>query len=146
MSFNPYQAYQAASVTGRSALELVIMLFEGLVKNLEAAKEHICAQDVEGAHVTLVKAQRIVTHLIPAVNDEGGEASAKLKGLYFFCLEKIVSANFKKSEQDIDDALRVIVILQDTWNELQTQKRAQARGAAAGAAPAGGEPTSHAVA
>ena len=143
MGLNPYQAYQAASVTGRSTLELVIMLFEGLVKNLEKAKDRVRANDVEGAHILLVKAQRIVTHLIPTVNDEdGGEAAPKLKGLYFFCLEKLVTANFNKSVDDIDDALRVIVILQDTWGELHTQSRTQAQRAAASRAAE----TSHAVA
>ena len=143
MSVNPYQAYQAASVTGRSTLELVVMLFEGLTKNLEGAKLRILSQDVEGAYNLLVKAQRIVAYLIPTVDEErGGEAAERLKGLYFFCLEKIVTANFKKTIEDVDDALRVVAILQETWNDLQAQERSVAPEAVA-VAPA---PSPHAVA
>ena len=91
----------------------------------------------------LVKAQRIVTHLIPAVNEkDGGEAAAKLKGLYFFCLEKIVKANFNKSAEDVDEALRVIVILQETWHELQAQEQGKPKEFA----PAEPPRRSHAVA
>ena len=124
MSFNPYREYQAATVTGRSAVELVVMLFEGLVRFLEQAKERIQAKDIEGAHELLTKGRKIVMHLITTVNDrEGGEAAQRLKALYLFCLEKIVMANFQKSTEEIDEALRVIVILQETWTELETRER-----------------------
>jgi len=124
MSFNPYREYQAAAVTGRSAVELVVMLFEGLVRFLEQAKGRIQAKDVEGAHELLSKARKIVMHLITTVNDrDGGEAAQRLKALYLFCVERIVMANFKKNSEHIDEALRVIVILQETWAELEARER-----------------------
>ena len=126
MSLDPYREYQAAACTGRSAVELVIMLFEALVRFLEQGKERVEEEDVEGAHTALVKAQRIVMHLLSNVNeDDGGEAAQRLKGLYLFVLEKVVVANFQKSTKEIDEAMQVVQILQETWAELEAQERAQ---------------------
>ena len=124
MSSNPYSEYRAASVTGRSALELTIMIFDGLERFLEQAKDRAKECDSDGAQNLLRKARRIVLHLIPLVNDtDGGEAAARLRSLYFFCLEKILKASFEDEFDEIDQALKVVRILQETWTELQTQER-----------------------
>jgi len=145
MSLDPYREYQAAACTGRSAVELVVMLFEALARFLEQGKERIEQEDVEGSHTALVKAQRIVVHLLSNVNeDDGGEAAQRLKGLYLFVLEKIVVANFRKSTKAIDEAMQVVLILQETWAELEAQERAHSPASAE--AQADSPPRPHVVA
>ena len=124
MGCNPYREYHAASVTGKSSVELAIMVFDGLVSFLEQAKQRMQANDDEGSQRPLSRARTIVLHLIGLVNEEGDSlAVARLRGLYFFCLEKIITAGVNQSVSDVDQALRVLGTLQETWLELEARER-----------------------
>ena len=132
---NPYEEYKRGSIAGKNELQVLVMLFDGMMKFLRQAKEAIRAKDIETSHEMLVKARRIVMHLLPTVNlESGGEAAAKLHSLYVFCFTKIAEANLKKSIADIDGVLGVVRILKETWAELEVQ---EARGGAFSATPQG---------
>ena len=123
MFANPYEEYRRGNIAGKSQLQVVVMLFDGMLKFLEQAKEAIRAQDLELAHGLIAKARKIVTHLLPTVDlESGGEAAAKLYSLYVFCFTKMAEASLKKDVSDIDDVLGVLRTLRETWAELDAQE------------------------
>jgi len=118
---DPVGEYSEASVAGESQLRLIIMLYEAAVRFVVHAKGHIQQGKIEQAHLDLLKAKRIVVHLLCTTDPESGELAVNLHKLYVFLFEKLAAANMKKSCSEIDDALRILNKLLDGWKQLEAQ-------------------------
>ncbi|MBL8059486.1 MAG: flagellar export chaperone FliS [Chthonomonas sp.] len=122
---NPYvDTYRQNSVLTASPLQLVILLYDGALRFLHAAKEAMLRKDLYEQNANLQKAQSIVSELSAGVNvSQGGELAENLLGLYSYCFNEIVDANLNDKVENVDRCISVLNQLRESWIELEKQQR-----------------------
>lgn len=114
--------YQQVAVQSRSPLELVVMLYDGALRFMTAAREAIERGDLVAKRDAVSRALAIVSELRSTLNmKEGAEIAASLDALYGFVTERLLEANVQKDPGAIDDALQVMRPLRDAWDQIAQQ-------------------------
>jgi len=130
-----YRATQTQTATGA---ELVVMLYEGAIRFLQQALHAIEAEDTQGAHNALIRAQRIVEELQIRIDRERGPVADGLNALYAFMLRELEAANAKKDRQRVLAAIGLLNELLTAWRQAARQpvvERGVSHSAAAFATP-----------
>ena len=80
-TYSNYQnAYKKASVNTLDQNKLIIMLYDGAIKNANFAVQYMESGEIEKVHDSLIKTKNIVTELLATLNmDQGGEIAKNLK-------------------------------------------------------------------
>ncbi len=115
---NPYAAYSQQATTTASPAQLVLMLYDGALARIEAAREALDAEprDLEVVNTSLHRAQAIVRELQVTLDHErGGDIASNLAGLYTYAQGQLVEANVHKAVGPLDEAAKVIQPLRDAW-------------------------------
>ncbi|HCX64255.1 MAG TPA: flagellar export chaperone FliS [Eubacteriaceae bacterium] len=116
---NAGNAYKNNEVMTASSKKLVILLYEGVVKNLKLAKIYIEEQNIQKTNAVVGKAQDIIAELMSTLNfDEGGEIAGNLYALYEYMYRKTISANINKSSQELDEVIGYFEELKETWMQI----------------------------
>lgn len=111
-----FQTYQNISVMTAPPERLLLMLYEGLIKNIKLAREAVVEGDADSRRVALRKARDIVTELMSALNFEvGGEIAVNLHRLYRYIHGRLIQADITPGTEPLDHAMRVVDILNDAW-------------------------------
>tara|TARA_B100001013_G_scaffold257198_1_gene160777 strand:- start:577 stop:900 length:324 start_codon:yes stop_codon:yes gene_type:complete len=72
-AYGSYQnAYRRASVNTMDQGKLIVMLYDGAIRNINFALQHLKDDEVEKTHNCLVKAKNIVTELLSTLNMNRG--------------------------------------------------------------------------
>lgn len=109
-----YEQYKKTSVETMSPGKLLLMLYNGCIKNIEHAKKSIEAKETEKAHEQIVKAQNIIIELMATLNMDY-EISLRLMTVYDYIYNQMVEANIKKDSELLDQIRTFLVDLRDTW-------------------------------
>ena len=120
----PQDAYRKQDVMTAGPIDLIIMLYDGLKKNIVLGKRSIMKNDVPGAHKSLVKAQMILTELINSL-DMNYEISNELLDLYEFALRSLADANMHKDVKPLDPVIEMVDSIREAWKEISTTSRGQ---------------------
>ncbi len=116
--------YRKNSVNGASPLQLIVMLYDGALRNIEAGRVAMSHQDYTRQNQALQQAQKIVFELLACVDvAQGGEIAANLVALYEYVINKLVKANIEDNPEPLGHCAKVLGDLRQTWNELDTQIR-----------------------
>jgi len=110
-----------ASVSDR--IQVVTMLYNGAINFIGKAREKMDMGDSLGKTHNIKKTTAIVQELSGSVNMEGGEIAANLKNLYGFVLESLTKADISNNRDALNDAEKVLEILQGAWHEIQHSER-----------------------
>jgi len=121
---NPYQQYQQNAVQSAEPGELVVMLYDGLVRFLKLAVKSLEENDKEAANTALIKSQDIVGYLNETL-DRRFEISSNLASLYNFMSRQLVSANIKKEIKLVEEVLGLAQELRDTWRQASQLAKTQ---------------------
>jgi len=121
VSVNAYQMYKKTQVSTASQGDLLLMLFDGAIRFANQGRQAIAEQDMEQANVKLLRAQDIVTELMISLDLDQGEIAENLYQLYSFIYELLVEANIKTDVNLIDQAVRFLTELRDTWRQVVGQ-------------------------
>ncbi len=114
----PFNLYREASVTTASPAGLVVMLYEGVTRDLNQAEEAFSEERYLDMDQNLAKAQRIVEELIHALKPEVDEEFAKgLTDIYLFVLSRILKARTEKDPAHLLDVKGVWEELAEGWRE-----------------------------
>ncbi len=118
MLANPYQKYQQNQIDTASPGKLLIMLYDGALKFIKAARDGIADEDIEKANNNIIKVQDIVTELMTFLDmDKGGDISANLYNLYEYMSSRLVEANIKKDEEILTEVEGLLKDMKGTWQE-----------------------------
>lgn len=115
-SANPYQQYQQNAVQSAHPGDLVVMLYDGLVKFLKIAINSLQEKDYNEANNALKRSQDIVSYLNETL-DKRFEISGNLTALYNFMHRQLISANIKKEAGLVREVLDLALELRDTWRQ-----------------------------
>jgi|SRR5690349_15572559 len=112
-------------VASASPQRLIIMLYEGAIKAVFAAKMAIARQDVAGKGEALSKAIAIIDDgLRAALNlESGGEIAQNLMALYEYISMRLLHANLKNDSASLDEAARLLGDLKGAWEELEQRAK-----------------------
>ncbi|MFM9872201.1 MAG: flagellar export chaperone FliS [Fimbriimonadaceae bacterium] len=112
--------YRKSSVDSASPLKLVVMLYDGALRFLNQAKVAMQQKDYERQNDQCKRAQDIISELMSCLDRErGGEIAESLMSLYVFTYDRIVQANIEDNELFIDQAMKVLGDLRESWAELE---------------------------
>lgn len=111
------QQYLETHILTAPREDLLVMLFDGAIRFAGQAKPKIASRDFEGSCKLLIKAQRIVIELMTSLQKDLLEPAVyqNLMGLYNFVYFRLVNANVKKDAAPVDEALKILVHLRETW-------------------------------
>lgn len=104
---NPYASYKSQSIQTMTSGEMIIALYEGLIKQLNLALLYIEEKNIPEVHISLVKSQDIINYLISTLNPEI-EISRTILPYYELFNRQITEANLKKDSRIIQEILPII--------------------------------------
>ena len=114
--------YRKSSVSSASPLRLVIMLYDGALRFMEAGKHAMQSGDIYVQNENIQKAQRIITELMATLDmEQGGEVAGNLSSLYSYIYNRLVEANMEDRPEHIDECVQLLRDLRESWAELETQ-------------------------
>ena len=118
----PQDAYRKQDVMTANPMELIVMLFDALKKNILLGKRGIQKHDVMLAHKHLLKAQEILSELINSL-DMNYPISDELLALYEYVLSSIQDANIKKDIEPLEVVIPIVDDLRETWKQVSASNK-----------------------
>lgn len=126
---NAYDTYKQNAIMTASPEELTLMLYNGLIKFMMVARKAIEEKDIPKAHENIIRAQDILNEF-KATLDMQYEISHNLNQLYDYFLDRLFEANIKKDTAILDEVLRFVRELRDTWAQAMKIAKQQNKKAA----------------
>ncbi len=116
---NADNAYKNNQIMGAPQKKLIIMLYDGAIRNLKLAKIAMNEKNIEKANNTLIKAQNSILELMSTLNFEaGGEIAKNLHALYQYMYEKTIAANIEKNPDHADEVIKFLEELKEVWEQI----------------------------
>lgn len=115
---NLYQAYHQDGIMTASPIELIVVLYDALIKNLKLARIHIESKTIEKAGQELVKAQDILRELMRSL-DLKYEIAEQLLNIYDYILREIVTINLSKNAGNINALIVMLEDLKEAWKSIK---------------------------
>lgn len=118
--------YRKNAVETASPLQLVVMLYDGALRFMDAGRRAMVAGNRWEKNQNLQRAQRILAELMSSLDmDKGEEVAKNLFALYSFCYSRLVEANLEDDTNLIDQPIRVLTELRDSWSKVEAGLRQQ---------------------
>ncbi len=123
---NPYQRYLDTTAETATPLDLVLMLYQGVLRFTVQAIQAVDRHDIPEAHRSLVRAQDIVSELAASLNrEEGGATAENLLALYDYSYRRLVDANVRKDAAPAEEVAQLFRDLLPAWQEVADAQRQQ---------------------
>ena len=115
-------SYLEMEVTTATPQKRQLMLVEGAIRFIERTRHHWKDGQDDQAYDCLLRAQRIITELISALNhDVAPDLTGRLAALYVFVFRTLVDASLRPDEKKLDEALRVLKPQREAWEGVCRQ-------------------------
>ena len=124
-TYSNYQnAYKKASVNTLDQNKLIIMLYDGAIKNANFAVQYMESGEIEKVHDSLIKTKNIVTELLATLNmEQGGEIAKNLKSLYSYMFSQLIEANMEKKSEPVLTVIDLLKELRGAWVQIKEKKK-----------------------
>jgi flagellar protein FliS len=118
-----YNQYRQVQVTTSGRVKLVVMLYNGAIRSLKRAVELLEQGEMGKKGDQIIKAQDILMELNLALDmKSGGEIARNLRRIYLYVYRTLSEANFHKSTAKIEEAIRLLSILNEAWEAVAVGK------------------------
>ena len=125
MLANPcYAAYANNKVATASPGELTLMLYEGAIKFCNIAITGVEEKDIEKAHRNIIKVENIIEEFQSTLNHKYPVAK-DFDAVYTYLMDRLREANFKKDKEILEEVLKHLRTMRDTWKEVMQLARTQ---------------------
>lgn len=115
-----YAAYANNKVMTASPAELTLMLYDGAIKFCNIAIRAIEEGDVEKAHNNIVKVENIIDEFRATLNHKYAVAE-DFENVYVYLRERLSLANMKKDKEILEEVLKHLRTMRDTWKEVMKE-------------------------
>lgn len=122
MDSNKLNAYQRNAILTASPPELTLMLYEGAIKFCNIAIIAIEKKNYEEANNNLKKAQAIITELRVTLNHKY-PVWEDFDRVYDWIYRRLIEGNIHKDIEVVEDALKYIREMRDTWKEVMRRNK-----------------------
>ena len=123
-SSDPSQLYSAVQTETSTDLTLVLMAYDGIIRNLQNVLDSSDETETEGIErITneLINAQQIVDVLIDGLNFDEGEISLKLESFYQFIRTQLISVNVDKDVDKVKGIISLVERVKTFWESPQVE-------------------------
>ncbi len=119
MTANPYlKQYQQSQIQTASPEQILIMLYDGAIQFLNKALIAMEKNDIQESHNNNIAAQNIIAEFMNTLDmDIGGNVAKNLYSLYEYLHYRLVQANIQKNPAYIEEVIRHLKDLKQTWEE-----------------------------
>jgi len=119
---HPQDAYRRQDVLTANSVDLIVMLYDALKKNLILGKRCIVKNDAAVAHKHLMKAQEIISALINSL-DMNYQIAEDLLAIYEFVLRSTGEANVNKDATMLEPLIDIVEDLRSAWDQIRSANR-----------------------
>lgn len=116
-------AYQKNAIMTATPAELTLMLYDGAIKFCNIALDAMDKKDIQKAHENIKKAEAIITELRASL-DRKYPVWEDFERVYEYIYKQLVAANLAKEKAPLEEALKRIREMRDTWKEVMRLNRA----------------------
>jgi flagellar protein FliS len=117
-----YAAYANNKIMTASPAELTLMLYEGAIKFANLAIAGIEEKDIQKAHTNIIKVERIIEEF-QATLDHKYPVAKDFDNVYNYLLIRLKEANIKKDKEIMEEVLKHLRTMRDTWKEVMLTGR-----------------------
>ena len=111
--------YQKTQVTAAPQKKLILMLYDGAIKNLKLASIAIDEKNIEKTNTFLIKAQNIISEFMITLDfEKGGEIADGLYSLYEYMYNSLIKANVEKDKEKVEEVIKYLEELRDVWKQI----------------------------
>lgn len=111
--------YQEHALDGASPVDLVVALYDGVIRFLHAAISAIERNDVQGRRVAVKRALAILIHLQARLRmDIGGRPAQVLSEYYASMFALILQASLAASPSRFEEVIGCIRNVRDAWRQV----------------------------
>jgi flagellar protein FliS len=112
-------SYQDHMLDGASAVELVVALYDGILRFLYAASAAAERGDAEARRIAVKRALDIIIHLQARLRmDVGGRPAQVLSEFYASIFAQILQASQSASRQKFEHAIECVKNVRDAWRQV----------------------------
>jgi flagellar protein FliS len=122
----PAKAYLRSKILNASPLELIIILYDGAIASCARARELFGAKRRTDTCQALIRAQNMIRELRNSLDMSRGEIARGLYRLYSYMIERLVAANVQRKRENIDEVVRMLTELRQTWTEAVEKQGGEA--------------------
>lgn len=117
-----YAAYANNKIMTASPAELTLMLYEGAIKFANLSIAGIEEKDIQKAHTNIIKVERIIEEFQATLNHKYPVAK-DFDNVYNYLLIRLKEANIKKDKEIMEEVLKHLRTMRDTWKEVMRTGR-----------------------
>jgi flagellar secretion chaperone FliS len=112
-------SYQEHSLDGASPVDLVVALYDGIIRFLYAAIAAVERGDVTGRRVAVKRALAILIHLQARLRmDIGGRPAQVLSEYYASMFALILQASLAASAERFEEVISCVRNVRDAWRQV----------------------------
>ena len=116
-------AYRSVGVTSAvdyaDAVQLIQMLFNGLMDSLADAEGHISRNDIAGKNQSISRATKIIIGLKGSLDfEKGGELARNLDDLYDYATRRLLKANIRNDIEAVQEIKGLLGEINGAWELL----------------------------
>lgn len=102
-------------------VQLIQMLFDGLLESMVAARGHIQHNSIQDKSKAIARASRIVLGLQGALDFErGGDLASNLNELYSYVTRRLFHVNAHNDLEALDEVYGLMREIRDAWEGVPT--------------------------
>lgn len=114
---NPYAQYNNSKILTASPAELTLMLYDGAIKFCNIAIMGVEQNDIEKAHINIIKVQRIIEEFRNTL-DRKYPVAEDFDRVYVYILQRLLMANLGKDKEILEEVNTHLHTMRDTWKEV----------------------------
>ena len=128
--------YREHALEGASAVDLVVALYDGIIRFLYAAIDAVERGDADGRRASVKRAMDIIIHLQARLRmDVGGRPAQSLSEFYAAIFAQILQASQSASKAKFEHAIDCVRNVRDAWREVARDPNVDPASASSSAMP-----------
>ncbi len=112
-----YEAYQKNRILTATPADLTLMLYEGAIKFCNIAIVACEKNEIQKAHDNIRKTDRVIEEFQITLNRKY-KVAEDFDNVYKYIRERLTEANIKKDPEILEDVLKHLRTMRDTWKEV----------------------------
>jgi|TARA_B110000977_G_scaffold127344_1_gene162713 flagellar protein FliS len=109
----------SSAVPYADSVQLIQMLFDGLMSSLADAEGHIARKDIKEKTESIGRATKILIGLQGALDfEKGGEIAVNLSDLYDYCVRRLLKASIRNDILIVQEVKGLVTEIAEAWSTL----------------------------
>jgi flagellar protein FliS len=121
--FRGANAYRQVDAQSRSPLELVVMLYDGVLSHLSEATAAVERGDLVTRSAAVSRSLSIIGALQSTLNvEEGGAVAIELDRLYTYASQRLIDVTTKQDFKALTEVHKLLTTIRDAWEQIAKEQ------------------------